>query len=150
MSPTSTPTLTPTPLPTPTVSRICTPNPAVQLVAQLDPGYGFWCTVTLPTSSYVLAEWQDNGDSSNAVGLYSTLADPFAGSSDPVQLAPPANNLLFNWRSTTTTLWGLSGCVPAGTYQLYFYNHGAAMAQTTTATATAQEWLIACNNGGGG
>ncbi|HEY0581748.1 MAG TPA: hypothetical protein VGE94_06160, partial [Chloroflexota bacterium] len=154
------PTATPiVPTATPTISRLCTPSPSIQLLPALPTGYGFWCTLTVTTTSYVMVQWDDQADPNNAIGVYSTSPDPFLGRGDPVQLAPPSNNLAFNFRATTnnaTSLPGLppgsnvlialSNCLRAGTYQLYFYNAGTALPRTTSSAPTAAEALYTCSN----
>jgi hypothetical protein len=175
-TPTPTPTMTPTPVrptatpvpptatpvpptATPTISRLCTPSPSSQLLPALPTGYGFWCTLTVTTSSYVMVQWDDQADPNNVIGVYSTSPDPFLGRGDPVQLAPPSNDLAFNFRATSNNanrlpglppssnvLIALSNCLRAGTYQLYFYNAGTALPRTTSSAPTAAEALYTCSN----
>ena len=139
--PTSTPTLTPTPTrtPTPTMTPVpvhpCILEPSAQPIPLLASGFGYWCTVQIPATSWILANWQVNSDPNNQLLIYS--GNPFAGQSDPVLQSPGADigsNFTFGGQ-----LWTATGCMPPGTYAVYFYNLGSVFPISDGAV-----WTFAC------
>jgi Flp pilus assembly protein TadG len=133
--PTATPTPIPptvTPTPTPTLLNPCTLYPASQTVEAMGNNAGYWCTLRTSASSFIGANWQDNGDPNNQLRIYSSNPDPFGGMSDPVtgnylpsgQVADPVRT--GNSLSAVT-----STCQPAGIYSVYFFNRGSSLPATS-------------------
>jgi hypothetical protein len=152
-TPTATPTVTPIPTATRTATSTATPSaplnvlcpiyPATVSVQPLNPNYGYWCTLQLTASSFIVGNWQVNNDPNKQLLIYPNT--PFAGPSDPVQTAPPGGSLSVSWRDAQGQLWAATSCVPPGTYSAYFFNSGSAWGASTGFVA-----LVGCGGGDGG
>jgi hypothetical protein len=98
-------------------------------VPQLGAGSGYWCTVQLTTSSWIVAAWQDNGDANKQLLIYP--GNPFAGPTDPVATSPPGGNVSTSY-PYLGQLWAATvGCQTAGTYTVYFWNSGPLFVAST-------------------
>lgn len=132
-TPTATPSPTPTitPTPTPAVPNPCSAIPDGQQLPALSNNTGYWCTLAVTSSSFIIAFWQDNFDPNNQIAMYLDNPSPFVGQTDPSQLDPrqiTATNLATTFRAGNGVLWGSSSCVQAGSYSIYFFNRGSAFA----------------------
>lgn len=156
LSPTPTPTATPSPTPaaTPVPPYVCanTPNTNQQFNA-LGASRGYWCTLTITSPVYIWGIWQDNNNPTNEIDIYLNTPNPFAGQSEPSSKDPTTitnTNLSASFRPSAGVLWGYSAipgtssptCETAGTYDVYFFNRGAAMGASPALVTT-----IPCENG---
>lgn len=135
-TPTPRPTLTPTPLPTPTATPQppppCATLPGRTTLPALARNMGYWCTIQLTSSTSITPGWEDNGHAGDQIFIYLNSPNPFAGQPDPTSMAPPpTGNLGITPFEFAGILFTTTGCQPAGTYSVYFFDSGSAIATTT-------------------
>jgi Flp pilus assembly protein TadG len=122
---TPTPTRTPTPAPTatPSLPSPCDTIPNSANLPALSNNTGYWCTLRITTSAFILASWFDNFDPNNSIAVYPN--NPFAGRPDPTGTDPGsiASNLAIGFRGYS--LFAVTGCLQPGTYTTYFFNRGS-------------------------
>jgi hypothetical protein len=114
-----------TPTSTPTLPNPCSSVPNSQNLPKLNNNSGYWCTIHLGTTGFIVASWFDNNDTNNTVNVYANIPSAF-GSADPNTTTPGqlSGNLAVQLRGTY--VFAVTSCLQPGTYTVYFWNQGSA------------------------